>query len=492
MFEGLQQALASLLEKLPDANKDGSTAQAILACVNVLQAREKGGCDFVNQQFDTLQALLEDLQNNYGGDTQSDFSRGLAELIDALHARQRGSDLPQLEAAWRSTAQQFERLLCSTAAHVLQAGDKKRLASLLCSWEAADLANQSSVTTNASAAPEEAQSTELSEEKLTHYLRQRFDDASIALTRFLPLAGGFGKETTLFSVSGKTFSGDYVMRRDYGEFPISNDCHQVATEYEVIRRAFEAGFPAADCVWLDTEHPLLPGGDFIVMKKAAGETGGNVFNLQQAVSGDLVDTLADATASLHGLSPLPGLPDLTSCINDAMWQLSTGEAVHKYLSEWFEIFTTSSHTPSAALASIYHWLLDNIHDVAEPPVLLHGDIGFHNMLLDNGKITAVVDWEFCHIGDPAEELGYIRNTTGGALDWQRFMARYAERSGFDISPQRIHYFQIWGHVRNASAANLASTQFADGRSRELKLAFLPFYHVPQFIRAAQMLIDEYD
>ncbi len=39
-------------------------------------------------------------------------------------------------------------------------------------------------------------------------------------------------------------------------------------------------------------------------------------------------------------------------------------------------------------------------------VLVHGDFGPNNVLLDPGtfEITAVVDWEFAHLGDPVEDL----------------------------------------------------------------------------------------
>ncbi|WP_181786408.1 phosphotransferase family protein [Streptomyces phytophilus] len=41
-------------------------------------------------------------------------------------------------------------------------------------------------------------------------------------------------------------------------------------------------------------------------------------------------------------------------------------------------------------------------------VLVHGDFGPNNVLLDPGtfEVTAVVDWEFAHFGDPVEDLAW--------------------------------------------------------------------------------------
>ncbi len=46
------------------------------------------------------------------------------------------------------------------------------------------------------------------------------------------------------------------------------------------------------------------------------------------------------------------------------------------------------------------------HD--EPAVLVHGDYGPNNVLLDAAaqEVIAVVDWEWAHAGDPVEDLAW--------------------------------------------------------------------------------------
>jgi len=41
------------------------------------------------------------------------------------------------------------------------------------------------------------------------------------------------------------------------------------------------------------------------------------------------------------------------------------------------------------------WLLRNVPDSARYPVVVHNDIGFHNMLTDSGEVTALLDRAFC-------------------------------------------------------------------------------------------------
>ncbi|WP_329342841.1 phosphotransferase [Streptomyces sp. NBC_00663] len=47
-------------------------------------------------------------------------------------------------------------------------------------------------------------------------------------------------------------------------------------------------------------------------------------------------------------------------------------------------------------------------EAAAGGVLVHGDFGPQNVLLDPGTfaVTAVVDWEFAHVGDPVEDLAW--------------------------------------------------------------------------------------
>ncbi|MCU1430301.1 MAG: Aminoglycoside phosphotransferase [Actinomycetia bacterium] len=40
-----------------------------------------------------------------------------------------------------------------------------------------------------------------------------------------------------------------------------------------------------------------------------------------------------------------------------------------------------------------------------PPVWFHGDLAYLNLLARDGKLTAVIDWGTCGVGDPAIEMG---------------------------------------------------------------------------------------
>lgn len=329
---------------------------------------------------------------------------------------------------------------------------------------------------------DEVEDTAVTSSRLECYLIDRFADHSIRVTDFRPLPGGYGKETTLFSVEGKALAGSFVMRRDRDEPTMDNDCHRVGNEFPVIRAAWDKGFPAPEALWVDTEHALLPGGDFLIMTRAPGSAGGNVHGSADAVDSALIDLLAGSVARLHNLPPMRELGKLTEAISPELWDLPLREVSRRYIASIRDLYLSEMEMPSPAVLALYGWLLDNVPDAPGRPVLLHGDIGFHNFIVDEGRLSAVVDWEFAHIGDPADDVGYVRNTAGRSLDWDEFMAAYRSAGGPDLSEERVRFFQIWGHVRNLTASQLTTNRFEQGRLDELKLGHVGHSMMAGFLR----------
>jgi aminoglycoside phosphotransferase (APT) family kinase protein len=74
-------------------------------------------------------------------------------------------------------------------------------------------------------------------------------------------------------------------------------------------------------------------------------------------------------------------------------------------------------------------------------VLVHGDFGPNNVLLDpvTFQVTAVVDWEFAHLGDPVEDLAWC--------EWIVRMHHPRHRRALD------HFFHAYsGHVLHWQSA----------------------------------------
>lgn len=480
LVRAMRREYAQLLPLLSDAGTQASGAVAVANALDLLVRRGQSGLAGLSAQARAMRDAVVALAAALPAPAARDCSALAEELAGFAPA-----SLDLGEEMLRSIRARFEALVAAVARANPATFASGSAAIALTAWESAALLDELPAAEQAAAS-----AIAITRETLQAYLRDRFAEPALEVTAFRPLPGGYGKETTLFSVRGHALSGDFVMRRDPGQNEsLTNDCHEIAREYPVIRAAFERGFPAPDALWFDTEHALLPGGHFIVMRKSPGELGGSFFGATATIAPELGDALADIAARLHRLEPLIELGDLASFIKPDLWGLSRGAAARRYIAEWRDYYLAEAHTPSPALLAIYGWLLENVPDRHSRAALIHGDIGFHNFLFDDGRLSAVLDWEFAHIGDPAEELGYIAVTTGALLDWPRFMERYVASGGDPVDDATLHFFKVWAYARNASAANILWTRFADGLITDLKPSILPYHHYPHFIRGAAALIE---
>jgi aminoglycoside phosphotransferase (APT) family kinase protein len=75
------------------------------------------------------------------------------------------------------------------------------------------------------------------------------------------------------------------------------------------------------------------------------------------------------------------------------------------------------------------------------PVLVHGDIGPGNFMIDEGHVTAMLDWEMAHVGDPHEDLAWMwmRGAHTDFGDPMVRIAEYASASGRWIDHDRVRW-----------------------------------------------------
>ena len=63
--------------------------------------------------------------------------------------------------------------------------------------------------------------------------------------------------------------------------------------------------------------------------------------------------------------------------------------------------------PLPAVEAGLRWLRLNPPAAGASRALVHGDFRLGNLIVDERGLAAVIDWELCHAGDPAEDLGWL-------------------------------------------------------------------------------------
>jgi aminoglycoside phosphotransferase (APT) family kinase protein len=162
----------------------------------------------------------------------------------------------------------------------------------------------------------------------------------------------------------------------------------------------------------------------------------------RAVQERLMDRFCDVLVALHALDPrelpLPSFGPIGTIRDHVIQELDVWEALYR-----------NDARPDPLLTAAFLWLRANAPEVDDRPSLLQGDTGPGNFMHENGVITAVVDWEFAHLGDPIEDLAWVstRAAQEPVPDLPGFVAEYERRSGRRVDRSRLRYFQLFVELR---------------------------------------------
>jgi len=131
-------------------------------------------------------------------------------------------------------------------------------------------------------------------------------------------------------------------------------------------------------------------------------------------------------------------------------------AIRRRLAELAQTNLAGDADPILQLA--LQWLAANVPADRGPAVVLHGDAGPGNFLFDGSGVTALVDWELTHLGDPMEDLAqiWVRSLIQPFVPMREVVAAYEVVSGTPVDIQRVKYhrlyFQLGFSVKGAAPA----------------------------------------
>jgi aminoglycoside phosphotransferase (APT) family kinase protein len=276
-------------------------------------------------------------------------------------------------------------------------------------------------------------------------LARRLGGEGVRLVDAGRLSGGASMETWAFAIEGAGPREDLILRRRSAPFdPDTARSVSLATEAALIRATGARGALVPPVRHLCDEHDAL--GEAYVMGRVAGETLGRRIVSDprfDAVRGKLARQCGEALVPIHATAPPEGL---NLKVSDGEGELDRYEEVYR---------GSGAERPILELA--FQYLRRHLPEPAEP-VLLHGDFRNGNIMFDPEKgVAAVLDWELSHIGDPAEDMGWICTNSwrfgrpdrpvGGFGDYADLLAGYAAAGGRPIELSRVRFWQMLGSLR---------------------------------------------
>ncbi len=129
------------------------------------------------------------------------------------------------------------------------------------------------------------------------------------------------------------------------------------------------------------------------------------------------------------------------------------------------------------LALALRWLEQHL-PIPVAPRLVHGDFRLGNLLVDQGRLSGVLDWELAHLGDPHEDLAYGCMTVWrfarpdrpafGLGTIEALAAAYNAAGGAAFEPARFRFWLIYRTVWWALGCLQMGAMWRSGVDRSLE------------------------
>ena len=285
----------------------------------------------------------------------------------------------------------------------------------------------------------------------------------------------------------------YLLRRGDQEFvlrrpPFGNQvktAHDMGREYRVLSK-LSAVYPPAPKPLLSCEDASVLGVPFYVMERRRGivlrRADDPDHTIDPPTARRLSTALIDNLALLHALDyKAAGLADLGK----------PEGYVTRQVTGWINRYAAARTDDVPEMDRVAKWLGDNT-PAESGAALVHNDYKYDNLLLDPADLThivAVLDWEMATVGDPLMDLGttlgywveagdpeevragaFGPTALPGSLTRQELVARYAEKTGRDVSG--ILFYFCFGVYKIAVIVQQIYARFVRGHTRDERFARL--------------------
>ena len=279
--------------------------------------------------------------------------------------------------------------------------------------------------------------------------------------------GGSSKENWAFNASwqqdGRRVSSELLLRRDPEAGVVDTP---TSTEFALLWALEPTPVRSPHVRWLDGDGSWF-GRPAMVVDRAAGRASRGALReadpLGLGTDGQvkLATDLADVLAEVHAV-------DVRACgLHEVLADPGPDPAAAE-LARWAAELDRVELEPQLELRWALRWLHDHLPPAA-PVRLVHGDLRPANVLVADGRLEVLLDWELAHLGDPADDLGWFtcpvyarEHAVPGAFSTGDFLARYSERTGTSVEPARLHFWQVLSAFRLAVIALRGVRNFCEG------------------------------
>ena len=287
------------------------------------------------------------------------------------------------------------------------------------------------------------------------------DKGHLILANESSIASGFSNETFIFSLEENDEIKNFVLRlkpTNYQVFPEYN----LKLQVDIMRCLHDRGFPAPNVILYESNEDIL-GSEFYLMDYINGEAPSDnpPYHMDpEGMVGKAVkeDRRKIWTEWIHYLNQIHildvddlGLTELESKYgkNDPI------DIDIEYYQDFLNWGMDGEDNPLCD--DVLNWLRENKPKKNNPLSLCWGDSRPGNILYENFKATALLDWEMASYGDPisdvawclavddASSLGLTIERLEGSMDYKEALDIWSSKTGF--SQENYEYYRIFSLLK---------------------------------------------
>ena len=281
-------------------------------------------------------------------------------------------------------------------------------------------------------------------------------------------AGGLSRENWSLDANWVDATGAQSRRlmlmRDAAGTLLSTDRKR---EFAVLKALDATSVPAPKAHWVDYDGRWL-GGPSLVMDRMPGTCDYLALNGDRPLEArlNLARAFSDLMARIHAV-------DWRDGGLGAVLEVPTGAPSRAELAHWEAEYRRVRLEPHPELDYVLAWMRDGAPQ-AEAIVLVHGDFKPGNALIAGENagehISAKLDWETAHLGDPLEDLGWVTNPVrkrehqiAGAWEREQIVAAYRALTGRRVDEAALRWWNVFSCWKLAVIQLTAVSEFVAGR-----------------------------
>ncbi|MFI9411418.1 phosphotransferase family protein [Nocardia gamkensis] len=252
----------------------------------------------------------------------------------------------------------------------------------------------------------------------------------------------------------------------------------ITGDYDVNREV--ALLQAADRIGMRVPAVLAHRGErdgrrgFFVMEKVPGiiPMPNTVSRLipDAALRADLGRQVARAMARLHGADPAALGLDMLGRVPDGA---DTGRIEND---KWARAYHEVADIPIPVLDLACAWLDHRSDAVSGRVSLVHNDFRIGNLVIEDGSISGVLDWETAHFSDPVADIAWFAQRTSRGrspllcklIELEPFLDEYERAGGRRPSPETLTWWSVQSLVKTAVGCLQAVDVYKRGDRDELR------------------------